>query len=99
MPGRLEERFESIMPIELDEGRGETRNVSASGMYFVTDVALDVGMPLRFTLRFRQSSPGPFVLHGEARVVRVEQVDGKLGVGAVISHYELERGSGESDGG
>jgi hypothetical protein len=92
VPGRLEERFESIMPIELDGGRGETRNVSASGMYFLTDVPLEQGMPLRFRLRFQQASSGPYLLRGEARVVRVEQVDGKLGVGALISHYELERG-------
>ena len=95
MPGRLEERFESIMPIELDQGRGETRNVSASGIYFITDAPLAQGMAVRFTLRFPQAAAAsPFLLRGEARVVRVESFDGKLGVGAVISHYALERTGG-----
>ena len=92
VPGRLEERFESVMPIELDRGSGETRNVSASGIYFVTDAMLSVGMPVKFTLVFKQASAGPFLLRGEARVVRLEQLDGSgVGVGAEISHYELER--------
>ena len=79
------------MTIELVGGNGETRNVSASGIYFVTDVELVKGMPVSFTLRFKQASGGPFLLRGEARVVRLEQLDGKVGVGAAISHYELER--------
>ena len=79
------------MPIELDRGSGETRNVSASGMYFVTDAALEKGMPVSFTLRFKQASGGPFLLRGEARVVRLERLGDKIGVGATISHYELER--------
>lgn len=91
MPGRLEERFESVMPIELENGSGETRNVSASGIYFVTEVALVQGMPVSFTLRFKPASGGPFLLRGEARVVRLERLGGKFGVGAAISHYELER--------
>lgn len=91
VPGRLEQRFESLMPIELDRGSGETRNVSASGIYFVTDVALEEGMPVSFVLRFKQASGAPFLLRGEARVVRLEPFGGKIGVGAAISHYELER--------
>src|SRR5688572_28113128 len=95
VPGRLEERFESIMPIELDQGRGETRNVSASGMYFITDAPLARGMAVRFTLRFPQAAAAsPFQLRGEARVGRVEGFDGKLGAGAVISHYALQRTGG-----
>lgn len=86
------------MPIELDCGRGETRNVSASGIYFVTDLELVKGTPVSFTLRFKQASGGPFLLRGEARVARVERVGGKFGVGAAISHYELERAHPGPDG-
>jgi hypothetical protein len=98
VPGRLEERFESVMPIELENGSGETRNVSASGIYFVTDMALVKGMPVSFTLRFKQASGGPFLLRGEARVVRLEQLGGKFGVGVTISHYEFERTAHEAPG-
>ncbi len=97
MPGRLEERFESIMRIELDSGSGETRNVSASGIYFITDVALKEGAPLRVTLSFKRASGGPFLLRGEARVVRIERVGSAFGVGAAISHYELQRADAQED--
>lgn len=85
------------MRIELDGGSGETRNVSASGIYFMTDVPLEEGAPLRFTLRFKRASGGPFVLHGEARVVRIERVGSEFGVGAAISHYELQRAGVQED--
>ena len=86
------------MRIELDGGSGETRNVSASGIYFITDVPLEPGAPLRFTLRFKRASGGPFLLRGEARVVRTERVGSQFGVGAAISHYKLERvGAQEED--
>jgi hypothetical protein len=97
VPGRLEERFESIMRIELESGSGETRNVSASGIYFVTDVPLERGAPLRFILRFKRASGGPFLLRGEARVVRIERVGSEFGVGASISHYELQRADAQED--
>ena len=87
------------MPIEFDRGSGETLNVSSSGIYFVTDVPLEEGAPLSFTLRFKQASGGPFLLRGEARVVRVERRGSRLGVGAAISHYELERAGPEPHGG
>jgi len=85
------------MRIELDSGSGETRNVSASGIYFVTDVPLEEGAPLRFTLRFKRASGGPFLLRGEARVVRIERVGKSFGVGAAISHYELQRAGAQAD--
>jgi PilZ domain-containing protein len=97
VPGRLEERFESVMPIELENGSGETRNFSASGIYFVTDVALVEGAPVSFMLRFKRASGGPFLLRGEARVVRLERLGGKFGVGATVSHYELERTAPEAE--
>ena len=85
------------MHIELESGSGETRNVSASGIYFVTDVALEEGAPLRFTLRFKRASGGPFLLRGEARVVRIERVGSNFGVGAAISHYELQRAGAQEE--
>ena len=76
-----------------------TRNVSASGIYFVTEVRLMKGVPVSFTLDFKDAPGGPFRLKCEARVVRVEQLEGKFGVGAAISHYELQRIERDKDGG
>jgi hypothetical protein len=89
--GRREERFDTVLAVKLAQGSGVTRNVSASGIYFVTEVELVAGMPVTFTLEFEDSPGGPFRLKCEARVVRLERLEGGYGVGAAISHYELER--------
>ena len=91
MAGRREERFDAALAIRLEQGIGVTRNVSASGIYFVTDVELVKGMAVSFTLEFNDSPGGPLRLKCQAQIVRLEPVDGKFGVGAAISHYELQR--------
>jgi hypothetical protein len=91
VPGRLEQRFDTTMTVRFEQGSGVTRNVSASGIYFVTDAAFEKGMQISFTLDFDDFLPGPLRLKCEAQVVRVEQHEGKLGVAAAISTFELAR--------
>ncbi len=43
MGARRDERFDSDLRIKLDRGDGRMRNVSASGIYFLTDVNLKPG--------------------------------------------------------
>ena len=53
MQGRKEERFDSELAIKLEGGgKAVARNVSASGVYFVTDVALEAAQLVRFSLEF-----------------------------------------------
>ena len=82
------------MLIQLDGGVGIARNVSATGIYFVTDVALERGKPVNFTLDFKNYPGGPLRLACTASVVRVEPRDGKIGVGASISTFEFIRVGG-----
>lgn len=91
MAGRREERFDTVLAVKLAEGSGVTRNVSASGIYFVTDARMVAGARISFTLEFQDAPGGPFRLKCDARVVRLEQIEDKYGIGAAISHYELER--------
>jgi hypothetical protein len=88
---RIAERVSTKVPVLLDDGSvGITRDVSPHGIYFTVKDELTEGQRLRFTLEFDHSS-GILQLTCESRVVRVEEVDGKLGVAAVILTSHLER--------
>lgn len=91
MPGRKEERFAAELPVRLEGGEGVAHNVSASGIYFVTGVALQVGQPVRFSLEFRDLPSGPIAVNCVARVVRLEERGARRGVGASISSFEFHR--------
>ena len=91
MPGRKEERFGTELVVKLEGGEGIARNVSATGIYFVTDVALVEGQPVEFRLEFDNFPSGPVEVNCSARVVRIEQQGDKKGVAASISSFEFQR--------
>lgn len=94
MPGREQQRFAAELTLTLDEGYGRVRNVSASGVYFVTDVALREGQPVKFTLEFQNFPSGPISMKCTGRVVRVEEQEGKRGVAVAIRSFEFRRSTG-----
>lgn len=90
--GRREERFDTTVAVKLDAGAGSARNVSASGIYFITDVRLRKGDAVALTFEFDQYPGGGLQMKCAARVVRVEeQSDGMLGIAVAISGSELHR--------
>lgn len=100
VPGRQQERFAAELKLRLEGGYGVLRNVSASGVYFVTDVALREGQPVKFSVDFPNFPSGPISVNCIARVVRVEEQGAKKGVAAAISSFEFRRipDTGESSG-
>jgi hypothetical protein len=92
MKGRKEERFDTELAVKL-EGGGEAvaRNVSASGVFFVTNLALEAGQPVRFSLEFLDFPSGPIEVNCSARILRVEEQGAGKGVGASISSFEFRR--------
>jgi hypothetical protein len=88
---RRHERFESDLAIKLEQGDAVMRNVSASGLYFVTHVDLKPGDPLKFTLEFPGLRIGVVSARCEARVVRVAPHGSLTGVGAVFESIEFRR--------
>jgi hypothetical protein len=94
---RRDERFRSVMTIKFAQGEGVVRNVSARGIYFVTDVALAQGEPVNFTLEFQDLPGGPIHVNGIARIVRVEKRGTKKGVAAAIDSFEFMRSPRSSD--
>lgn len=95
--GRREERFDTTLAVRLEQGGGVARNVSANGIYFITDIVLQKGEPVRFSLDFAGQPGGALIVKCLARVVRVEPCDGKLGVAAAISDFEFLRVGGKKD--
>ena len=91
MGARRDERFGSDLAITLVQGDGVMRNVSASGVYFLTDADLKPGEPLRFTLEFNGLQIGVVSALCEARVVRVERRGAQNGVGAVFESIQFQR--------
>jgi hypothetical protein len=86
---RAEERVNAKLPVEFEHGKGITRDVSASGVFFETNAACELGSELDFALEF-DSPGGPLLLRCKGTVVRVEQRDGKMGIAAKITESCFE---------
>jgi hypothetical protein len=89
--GRQEERFDTTLAVSLEQGGAVARNVSANGIYFVTEVPLEAGTTVNFKLDFQNFPGGPIQVNCVARVVRVEQHGAKKGVAAAIQSFEFHR--------
>jgi len=58
-------------------------------VYFLTDVALDEGAAIKFSVDFKSSPGGPITAECTARVVRVEAQGTKRGVAAAIKSFRF----------
>ena len=79
---RRGERFKLALPVQLNDGVGTTYDISTSGIFFVTESAYAIGDMIRLLLSFENET-----LQCEARVVRVEQLDGQFGVAVELTAY------------
>jgi hypothetical protein len=77
--------------VELAQGTGVTRNVSVSGVYFVTNAWRVVpGQPLDFTLVLDDlGTLAPWRLRCTGTVLRVEPRGEIVGVAATIEGFEI----------
>ena len=91
MEQRKHERFSADLTIRLDRGKGVVQNVSAGGIYFITDVRLRLGQELTFHLEFANAPGGCIAATCTARVVRTEIRNRQYGIGASISAFEFRR--------
>jgi hypothetical protein len=74
-------RFDATMPVTLAGALGQTRNISAQGVYFETDVQQRVGALVNFTVEYRLQGRSRRLLC-EGKVVRVEKQGERVGVAA-----------------
>lgn len=94
---RIGKRFQTQLAVSGSErsrfqGIGETRDISAGGMYFYTESAIMEGSQIELLLPLPPQLSGSreiWVLC-KAEVVRTEIApDGRTGVGATIESYEI----------
>jgi hypothetical protein len=95
---RREERFDTTLALRLEHGDGVVRNVSASGVYFVTDVEFEEGSPVKFSMDFENARGGSITVNCRARVVRVETQGAQWGVAAVIRRFDFRHPPAKAPG-
>lgn len=78
---RTAARFETDLAVSVEGLSARTRNISATGVYFETDVDLPLGSRLSLNVQFTHGGRQHW-LTCEGEVVRVTHEDGHTGVGA-----------------
>ena len=74
----------------MDGGDGRIRDISAVGVYFLTNRQLAVDAKINFVML--SPEPGKANIWCEGRVVRVEpQPTGQLGVGIEVESFHCQR--------
>jgi hypothetical protein len=88
---RREPRHKGKLPVELESGKGITRDFSGSGIFFETDRSFSPGQPIEFTLILEHIDPErPVRLKCLGEIIRVEDSGQKIGVAAAINSYTFE---------
>ena len=83
---RSARRYAVGLPVQLARGSGLTRDVSACGVYFLTDQAYPLDSQVDLTLVFAATPPEPPIqVQCHARVVRVEPRSDGVGIAAAIT--------------
>ena len=84
-------RIVVALPVELESGKGVTRDVSISGAFFETDQSLSPGASIGLSMLLEHVDPrGPLRLRCEGLVVRVEPRKSKVRVAVAFEEYRLE---------
>src|SRR6201988_2810009 len=102
MMRRFDMRLPAIVRLDgADEVHTETQNVSARGVFFYLDRAIQAGTKLEVTLTFppHVTLTDAVRVRFTARVIRVEHPlpSARIGVAAMIEDYEFLRTSGSTD--
>ena len=85
-PTRSVRRHAIRLPVQFARGSGLTRDMSAGGVYFLTDQAYPLDSQVDLTLRFAATPPEPSIqVQCHARVVRVEPRSDHVGIAAAIT--------------
>jgi len=92
---RSSDRIRAQVPVRLHDGGAQamTLDLSATGLFLVTDAVIEIRKTIRFSIEFENNADPHVRLFMECfgEVARVEQRDGKTGLGIRITEYKLER--------
>lgn len=96
---RASDRFNAEMPVEVNGIKGLTRNISATGVYFVVNTAnAELGTPVSLTLEVTMGGE-KLQLVCEGQIVRVEppKRDGSVGIAARLHNSFFENADEYTD--
>lgn len=85
---RKEERVSASLPVDLGTATGVTKDVSASGIFFETDVSYARGSTIRFAVELNTPG-GKMWLKCRGHIVRVELRGKRVGVAVKITESTL----------
>jgi hypothetical protein len=87
---RVAERVHVELPLHIGQEESVTRDVSRSGIYFLSEGLFAKGKTLNFSLSFDYTLPGePIRLSCLGEVVRVEPHNKKFGIAAKIKDLKF----------
>ena len=77
-------RIAAQLPVAVGKEQGSTRDISATGMFVIMSNHQEMGSLIDFTVNL-DTSAGKVTLHCKGEIVRVEDVNGRLGVGIKVN--------------
>jgi hypothetical protein len=83
-------RYPVGLAVETEKGKGLTRDISASGIYFETEELYSAGAPIHFMLVLEYSEPRPLRLSCAGEVLRVDTHGDTFGVAAAITSHSIK---------
>jgi hypothetical protein len=83
------ERFQAAYPVKLNGKSGVAKNISASGVFIEFAQVEEVGSAVQFTIDLATPS-GTYTMNMSGEVVRVEKVDGRIGLAVKILQEDVE---------
>ena len=90
---RTETRERIELPVQAGGQAGLTRDISATGLYFMTDSALLVGSAIELEIELSLAT-GNVKLKGQGQVVRIEPQGQQTGVAVKFRESRLVPGGG-----
>jgi hypothetical protein len=83
-------RYPVRLAVETERGKGLTRDISVSGVYFETEEPHSAGAAILFTLVLEYSEPMPLRLSCVGEVLRVDTHGDTFGVAAAITSHSIK---------
>lgn len=88
MERRRSDRHDVHLPVRLDCGTGQTRDMSVSGAYIETpSFDMSVGQTFNFSVTFGQGEARSLTVTCQGLVVRVERRGNQTGIAATIDQF------------
>jgi hypothetical protein len=85
-------RHRDATPIEIEDGKGITRDFSSTGIFFETERSLTEGQSIDFTILLENVDPERLVrVKCRGEIIRTEETGPKIGVAVAISSYNFEK--------